>query len=687
MSKFILIDQSIEGNGGHYLEYASNVLRAAEALGYETGLAVNRRFDAKVPWNTYPVYAYNIWGDRGKKRAVFKNIKSFLAGVQNRFKVWQAKFSFSAFYALIRAGRSREYGQVWELFRQMHVMDAALSFLLFFPAAAVYAVYFVLSRLLLQISRWKLVSGVMQAARRLSLSAAQLLQAVSPYSALGKAVHRYRWKKNFAACTKKVIAHFQMGEGDYMFIPTLDIPDLKAVAECIAKYPAARKISWHMIFRRNLFEGREPAYQIRKKEVLLFRTALLQFQKKTKACQNTYFYTDTEKLTEQYNFLKIIPFQTLPIPVNPKLQTNVFPEKQQPYNMVYLGDARREKGYQFLDEVVQGLWEKYALTGKVRFAFQSNFSFDDFRSNYEIVYARQSLMQKDPSIVQLRQHALDSDAYCAFVMGGDIGLLFYDREPYYARSSGALIECICFGMPVIVPSASWLSEELSVLNYAHIERLKKKMLRQKQTQAAWMSAAEYREMYEETSRCLKKEQFQSPVVNGCLSFSTYENRAVSRWMIPENTQYAVLSYRIHPLMQKGSYVRAKFSLYDAYGMLRDDFQSDDYHEKRSIQIIVPIAPCGNYLEIELWSAFYEQPVNVYDIQVEFYHTAADEPAYGTYGLVYSREKDIQRLLCNMIDQFHHYREQAKKAAVRYHAYHTAEHLVKRLTTIHQQKEK
>lgn len=692
MSKFILIDQSIEGNGGHYLEYATNVLRAAEALGYETGLAVNRRFQGKVPWNTYPVYSYNIWGSRGKKRALLKRIKRALATMRNCLRVWQAKSSFSAFHALLRAGRNKEYGQLPSLLRQMHPAAVVWIGLLFLPAAATYALYFISSRLCAAISHWKPVRALLQLMQRIGASAAEVCKAVSPRGALGRAVHRKRWEKNFEACTMKVIAHFQIGEGDLIFIPTLDIPDLKAVAGCISKHPRLRGISWHMVFRRNLFTGREPAYQIRNQEVLRFRKALLEFQKKAGAYENTYFYTDTNKLTQQYHFLKIVPFYTLPIPVNPRLQKNEFSEKQKPYNIVYLGDARKEKGYQLLEQVVQGVWEDYALTGRVRFAFQSNFSFDDFRSNYEVVYAKQSLMQKDRSIVYLQEHALGSEEYCEFVMGGDIGLLFYDRENYYARSSGALVECICFGMPVLVPSASWLSEELCVYNYAHIERLKKRMLPRKQPPSRWMSALEYKEAYGQAYGYKKKKdskdkiEYQSPLVDGELSFSTYENRAVSRWEVPENTQFVVLSYRIHTLMQQGSFVSSKLSLYDAYGMLRDDFQSDDYHASRSIQVLFPVAPYGKYLEIELWSAFHDKPVSVYDCKVEFYHTPkAAELPYGTYGLVYAREKDIHRLLCNLIEQFCHYRKEAVKAAARYNAYHTAGNLVTRLAESRDQK--
>ena len=42
MRKFILIDQSIKDSGGHHLEYALRVLKAAKSVGFETVLAVNK---------------------------------------------------------------------------------------------------------------------------------------------------------------------------------------------------------------------------------------------------------------------------------------------------------------------------------------------------------------------------------------------------------------------------------------------------------------------------------------------------------------------------------------------------------------------------------------------------------------------------------------------------------------------
>jgi hypothetical protein len=60
MSKFILIDHSLDGIGGHYFEYALHVLKAAERAGFEVVLATNRRFQGSDKlsryWTIRPVY-------------------------------------------------------------------------------------------------------------------------------------------------------------------------------------------------------------------------------------------------------------------------------------------------------------------------------------------------------------------------------------------------------------------------------------------------------------------------------------------------------------------------------------------------------------------------------------------------------------------------------------------------------
>ncbi len=68
MPKFVLLDPSLHGIGGHHFEYALHVLRAAEQIGFEPWLATHRKFRevAKFPshWNILPIYQRGIYTKR-----------------------------------------------------------------------------------------------------------------------------------------------------------------------------------------------------------------------------------------------------------------------------------------------------------------------------------------------------------------------------------------------------------------------------------------------------------------------------------------------------------------------------------------------------------------------------------------------------------------------------------------------
>lgn len=64
MPKFLLIDGSITGPGGHHYQYALHCLRAASQMGYDAYLAANRNNeDADQPWKVVPAYRNGFWAN------------------------------------------------------------------------------------------------------------------------------------------------------------------------------------------------------------------------------------------------------------------------------------------------------------------------------------------------------------------------------------------------------------------------------------------------------------------------------------------------------------------------------------------------------------------------------------------------------------------------------------------------
>src|SRR5205085_6573913 len=106
----------------------------------------------------------------------------------------------------------------------------------------------------------------------------------------------------------------------------------------------------------------------------------------------------------------------------------------QPLHIVYLGDARAEKGYQYLPWLVRDLWADYVETGQVRFVFQSYYPAPE---GEPVVSAARSELQQYPSDkVRLITEPVSSEEYWRVLEEGDIVLLLYNRDNYAARSSG-----------------------------------------------------------------------------------------------------------------------------------------------------------------------------------------------------------------------------------------------------------
>jgi hypothetical protein len=65
MAKFIMIDHSLYGVGGHHYAYAVNVLRAAEAMGHEIVLISHRNFrpppDLPESWRVVPTFTCDAY--------------------------------------------------------------------------------------------------------------------------------------------------------------------------------------------------------------------------------------------------------------------------------------------------------------------------------------------------------------------------------------------------------------------------------------------------------------------------------------------------------------------------------------------------------------------------------------------------------------------------------------------------
>src|SRR5579885_2702133 len=164
-----------------------------------------------------------------------------------------------------------------------------------------------------------------------------------------------------------------LSEGDIIFLPTSGLVEMFGISECATKNHLLQKATWHFLFRRNLYNGTPENYSFMYVKLRLLKLAFDNFLKKTRITAS--FYTDSDQLTDQYDRIGSVKFHTLPLPhTMPKSMSK---KKKDKLQITYLGDARTEKGYQYLPQLVQDLWKDYVNQGKVSFVIQSNYNIPD----------------------------------------------------------------------------------------------------------------------------------------------------------------------------------------------------------------------------------------------------------------------------------------------------------------------
>lgn len=678
MAKFILIDQSIKGLGGHYLEYATHVLNAAEKQGFDACIATNSEFNGNVKFKCFATYKYDIWGESNfkikskniyrktigtiKKTArplvkVLSCIKFFLKNMLSPIKKCMGKCKRG-----LRRRTSLRLAEVyfsdWGYFVEA-VREGKPTLILrinIFKLAAMTIVLGILGVLALiaKIVR-KILNCICNVSRKIK----------STYRTLCVSTHRHMWKASFRRNTQKVLTHYNVTKDDIVFIPTLSNVDLMGLKQLIKRNRHAREVSWHLVFRRNLFIGREPDYKKYEKDKDELREVTYECAIKD-VYKRMYFYTDTEKLTSQYELMHTVEFTTLPIPVNPKLEEeNIKNEK--PINIIYLGDARREKGYQELPKIVDSLWDPYVEKNKIHFEFQSNFSFTNMDANCDIVAAREYMDSLPQEHIKLYKEPLSSDEYLSLAKSGDIALLFYDRDNYYARSSGALVECLIAGIPVIVPSGSWLSEQICKDNYCHLSEMKRQL---KQRQAYLGAELEWENK--------NLDLAINPMQENFLSFGQGENAAFTDFEVPTDANVLFISYSVNSILQKGNYVKTQILSVDENektGMVY--FESDDYGtnlDETKVFVAWNIPADIKKIRISFSNAFGKNAISITNLEITFSYSI-DKCIVGKYGIVFSRYEDVPMLLSNMIDYYSYYKLSAKQKAKEYRQIHNAQKLV------------
>jgi glycosyltransferase involved in cell wall biosynthesis len=172
------------------------------------------------------------------------------------------------------------------------------------------------------------------------------------------------------------------------------------------------------------------------------------------------FVTDSDGLAKEFmQFSRGRVVSVLPIPhtlfLPTAAPTPAVPAKDpQRLRIIYLGDAREEKGFAMLPAVVRAC---HQARQPVEFVFQAFISSPYHQQMAAVI---EELDRLNLPQVRLIRTTLDPISYQALLHSADLVLIPHDAVTYHSRTSGTFVEAICADKPVVAPGNSWMSDQL-----------------------------------------------------------------------------------------------------------------------------------------------------------------------------------------------------------------------------------
>ena len=270
------------------------------------------------------------------------------------------------------------------------------------------------------------------------------------------APQEYPFTLRFEADLERLLRETEAGPGDHVFLPTAHGRELVAVQRLIAKMGEAAAPTFHLEFRHppGMPGPDDPPGFVH--PYCLQHRAFFDELAAGPACDRVRLYTDTEELAEEFADFSGLDFAALPIPFRARLLARK-PRGDGSLTVAYFGDARAEKGFHRLPDLVDALRGDYLRPGRVCFLIQASLANPDADSRCRTALHR--LMVNRPEHVRLvgLDGPLSPEDYYTLVSGADLLLCPYHAGTYRSRSSGTLAEGIAAGIPTVVPADTWLA--------------------------------------------------------------------------------------------------------------------------------------------------------------------------------------------------------------------------------------
>ncbi|HWK43561.1 MAG TPA: glycosyltransferase [Stellaceae bacterium] len=258
----------------------------------------------------------------------------------------------------------------------------------------------------------------------------------------------------------------RLGAGDHVLVHTLNLDDLQSVAAALIdpSLDPARLPAIHLVLRRTVAEMAAGRPQGQRPGDVLNRLAAAGL-----GAWPIRIWSDTTELAADYADLSPLPVGVLPIAFRQDMLLAALADHaartlaaesgaDRPVTIGYLGNARLEKGFQYLPAMVDAVLAHPRHGRRVRFVVQCGLNIEGGEPG--ILAARRHLAGLPDHRVQLVDGVPDAAAYYRLLADLDIVLLPYEAASYRTRSSGILAQALAAGCPVLVPAGTWMAGQI-----------------------------------------------------------------------------------------------------------------------------------------------------------------------------------------------------------------------------------
>ena len=462
----------------------------------------------------------------------------------------------------------------------------------------------------------------------------------------------------FSKDSEQLFDNLPIKDGDVIFIPTSGAVELLGLLKCVKKNTTLKRASWHMLFRRNLYGAQFDDNTKRFLSIHPLRYACNAISKVLK--NKVYFYTDSDGLSEQYSKFGL-KFETLPIPHTSRHDTK---RNSDFVKITYLGDARTEKGYQYLPHVVGDLWTDYVKDGKVLFDIQSNYNIP--KGETPIVVARNQLQSFSNDRVNLLMNPLSMEEYQNLLLSADILLLPYDANAYYVRTSGIVAEALSCGIPVVVPAGTWLSQQFISEVYLYHQKIQESF--------------DLLYSFDDNIDLQRKIQNKkSKVMEKKLTIDEQKKETIMNFHIAESASHVLVELYFN-LKDKASFLMEILQL-NSQGMILK--KESKLVEKSALDFatsLIPVDDNVDSIKLAFKDLYSESTMKLSKISVNVLKTKDPDKKIplSIIGIVYDDPYDISKKIKDVIDNYDHYKESALAYSENYYLEHNSDALVKRI---------